>query len=399
MSEQKTDLGATQLKALTSTAIDAMATGARLKDDRVQGLEVRKNATGTSFLLYYRTRFGQVRRPKIGAYPTLSIAQARDIARGWLGQVAAGQDPSAEAVIARSAPDMNDLWARCEAEHYTQDTKWGREAKSMYTRFLKPKLGKTKVAAVAYGDISGVHAKMVKTPNAANRTLAIASRMLNLAERWGWRPTGSNPCQLVERHAETRRRRFATADEISRVGAALDKLLEMPANTGGVVFLYCLMFSGARPSEIARATPDMLEEVGDAAVLRIEKGKTGERAVYLPAQAVRALARLPKDRENLCGRVTVPRALWKAVLKEANINGLWARDLRRTFATVAMTNGVSSSQVGELLGHKSAQTTKVYAKLMEEGAHLAAAGVAARIEAMLANPLPLDVTEATDGAL
>lgn len=375
---------------LTSSSIDAMAPGARLKDDRVQGLEVRRHATGTSFLLYYRTRFGQPRRPKIGAYPTISLAQARDIARGWLGLVAAGRDPSEEATTARAAPDMDALWARCEAEHWTGEKKWHQEAKSMYERNLKPKVGKIKVSALSYADVQAVHAGLTNLPNTANRTLAVISKMMNLAERWEWRPLGTNPCQHVERFPERKRKRYAKQDEIPRLGAALDKLALDPANATGIAFLSVLLFAGPRPTEIGRATPDMVEPVGDAGVLRIDEGKTGERVVFLPVQAMRALARLPKDREKLCGRTTVPRALWKAALKEANIKGLWARDLRRTFSTVGLSKGAfTPGQMGELLGHKSAQTTKIYALLMEEAAHEAAAGCAGHIENMLtAEPTP-----------
>lgn len=373
---------------LTAPALNAMTPGQRLKDTLVQGLEVRCHPTGVSFLLYYRTRTGIPRRPKIGPYPTLSIAQARDIARGWLVQVAAGNDPAAEARADRSAPDMNALWARCEQEHYTQDKKWGVEAKAMYTRYLKGKLGTVKVAALTYDDMASIHASLRKQPNTGNRVVAVASKMLNLAERWGWRPLGSNPCRHVERHAERRRRRYAAPDEILQIGKALDDLAQNPDNASGIAFLSLLLFTGARPSEIERATPDMVEVAGDAGVLRIEKGKTGERAVYLPAQAMAALSRLPKERKNLCGRATVPRALWKAVLKATGIKGLWARDLRRTFATVGLTNGMSLSQLGELLGHKSSQTTKVYALLMEDGAHKAAAGVAGHLERLIAGPSP-----------
>jgi integrase len=369
---------------LTAPSLNAMKPGDRLKDTLVAGLEARRHPTGTSFLLYYRTRQGVARRPKIGSYPTISIAQARDIARGLLVQVAAGNDPMASREQERQEPTMALLWDRCEQEHWHQEQKWAREAKGIWLRVLAPKLAKTKVSALTYTDIQAIHATLSKTPNAANRALAVASKMLSLAERWGMRPPGSNPCALVQRFQEKKRRRYAAPDEILKIGSALDKLAANPEHATGIAFLSVLMFSGARPSEIERATPSQLEPApGGAAVLRIEKGKTGERAVYLPAQAVAALARLPKDREKLCGRATVPRRLWKAVLKESGVKGLWARDLRRTFATLALTNGVSLSQVGELLGHKSAQTTKVYALLMEDAAHKAAAGVAQSISALI----------------
>src|SRR6185312_15255944 len=287
---------------LTNTAIDALQPGQRLKDDRVPGLEVRANAGGKSFMLYYRTRTGIVRRPKVGNYPVLTLAAAREIARGLLAQVAAGGDPSRERQAQRDAPDLDALWARCEAEHYSQEKKWGRDAKSIYTRHLKKPLGRVKVNEIGVGDLKAIHAALAATPNEANRMIAVASKMLSLAEAWEYRPVGSNPCQAIARYPEKKRRRFATSEEIKRIGACLDKYAADPEHTSGVAFLALLMFSGARPSEIANGTPDMVERRGDAGVLRLEHGKTGERSVFLPPQAMRVLDRLPADRKTLSGR-------------------------------------------------------------------------------------------------
>jgi site-specific recombinase XerD len=46
-------------------------------------------------------------------------------------------------------------------------------------------------------------------------------------------------------------------------------------------------------------------------------------------------------------------------------------DLRRSFASVALSAGVDLHQVSQLLGHKSAQTRRAYAYLVEEAVALA----------------------------
>jgi hypothetical protein len=45
--------------------------------------------------------------------------------------------------------------------------------------------------------------------------------MFTLAERWGLRPDGSNPCRHVEKFAEKKRERMLSADELTRLGDAL----------------------------------------------------------------------------------------------------------------------------------------------------------------------------------
>jgi integrase len=55
---------------------------------------------------------------------------------------------------------------------------------------------------------------------------------------------------------------------------------------------------------------------------------------------------------------------------------------------VALSAGVDLHQVSQLLGHKSAQTTRAYAYLVEEAAHDAVALASRRMSEMLsAEPL------------
>jgi hypothetical protein len=50
-----------------------------LRDSEVPGFQCRVSPTGArTFFLYYRTRSGQVRRPKIGTFGDLTVDQARE---------------------------------------------------------------------------------------------------------------------------------------------------------------------------------------------------------------------------------------------------------------------------------------------------------------------------------
>ena len=48
--------------------------------------------------------------------------------------------------------------------------------------------------------------------------------MFNMAEVWGLRPDGSNPCLHVKRFKEEKRERFLSAEEFRRLGAVLDEI-------------------------------------------------------------------------------------------------------------------------------------------------------------------------------
>jgi integrase len=223
---------------------------------------------------------------------------------------------------------------------------------------------------------------LARTPRQANRALAVVSQMLNLAERWEFRPLNSNPCPRIPRYPEVARRRYATAEELRRLGAVLRTYaVDFPHE---VAFLRLLLYTGARPSELLRASKTCLETRPDGmGVLRIKEGKTGQRTVFLPHPAMRMLTCLSPFRTTLTGLTAMPTRLWNLIRHEAGCPDLWARDCRRTFATVGYSEGVPLEQMADILGHTDQQTTRVYARLMEDPAARAVAATAGTMERLL----------------
>src|SRR4029077_1641758 len=78
---------------------------------------------------------------------------------------------------------------------------------------ILPRLGSMKITSVTRADIGQLHHAMHETPGAANRTLALLSKMFNLAEKWGLRTNGSNPCRHVEKFRERKLERFLSVEE------------------------------------------------------------------------------------------------------------------------------------------------------------------------------------------
>lgn len=377
---------------MNNATIATTEPGQVLHDDKVKGLQLRAFPGRKSFYLYYRTRGSVERRPKIGDFGTFTLVQARDVARAILQRVAAGEDPGNQWSAAKGEPTVQELFDRVYEETWGRkpDADWSKEAKRLYTKHLKPTFGAAKVSAPTLDDVSRWYAKMAGTPTLANRCLSVLRRMFRRAERYGWRAAGTNPCLLdaEDKFKETSRGRFANQGDLAKLGPLLER--EAADNPTGVAFLLLLLYSGSRPRAIERVRWDELTVVeveGQRFGVLKFAGKTGAETVILPPQAMVVLDACPRTSGTITGR-KMPRKLWNRVRKEAGCPDLWARDLRRTFATVGLSHGQTSGAMGELLNHKSAQTTMIYAKLMDGARMAAAAGTADAIEGMLGKKPP-----------
>lgn len=358
---------------LSSSALAAAPIGATLRDKTISGLHARITPTGRKFFLYFRTKGGTERRPKLGEFPQMTVAQARQIAKDMLLEVAKGNDPMALRQVERVAPTVDELLDMYEKKHASR-RKAGAETMRSLRKSLGAMYGKRKARSITFNDIHEMHDSMAKHPYQANRVVAYASGMFALAELWEVRDKHTNPCEGIERFPEKKRRRYMAPDEAKAVADALDKRAK--ADPASVAFIYLLILTGARKSEVAGARWEWL----DGNVLQLPDSKTGAKPVYLPPPAMAVLADLPRTSGTLTG-IKDPKKLWASVRKEAKCPDLRLHDLRHSFASAALDAGYSLEQIGELLGHASTQTTKRYTHLVETTAHAAAARTATIVTA------------------
>lgn len=192
-----------------------------------------------------------------------------------------------------------------------------------------------------------------RTPAQANRVLAVLSAVYRLAQRWDRCET--NPVAGVPRAPEKPRNRYLDRRERRLLKHAVDQL-----SYGEKAFVLTLMYTGARPGELTSPwfRPGLSD---DCSVCELEDSKTGRRTIYLP-EKVRALAKLYCALWPSINTQTLTRRLRRA----SGIAGLRLYDLRHTFASAALAGGCTLEQIGQLLGHSQAQTTKRYAHLMPE---------------------------------
>lgn len=383
-------------RKLTVRLVESIAPGEQdtfIWDAEVPGFGLRVWPSGKRVFIYqYRTRHRQTRRPVIGQYGPMRPEQARRIARQWAAEVQRGGDPGGERREAGRAPTVSALAERYMAEHalVKKRPRSARSDESNLRNHVLPALGSKKAAAVTRADIAKLHHSMRNTPGAANRVLALLSKMFNLAERWELRPDGSNPCRHIDRYPERKFERFLSMEEIGRLGAALAEAkqaqTEMPS---AVAAIRLLIFTGCRLSEILTLRWDDVDT--DRSCLRLPDTKTGAKVVYLSPPALEVLNGIERQEGNpyvIVGRepgshLVNLRKPWYRIRNRAGLEGVRLHDLRHSFASVGVASGLSLPIIGALLGHSQPATTQRYAHLADDPLQQASAAIGQRIAAAM----------------
>lgn len=368
---------------LTPENARTMEPGSVLRDARVKGLQLRAFANSKTFYYQYRTKGGRVRRPKIGDYGSMTLEDARRVARELGVRVALGQDPVADWKAQRAEPTMAQLCERYLTDHARVHKKARsiEEDRRLIRRNILPAFGSRKISEVTRGDVIALHQGLSETPYGANRVLSLLSTIFSLAIHWEVLPRNNNPCAGVRRFREKARRRYMTPTEAVTVARLLEKYSTEYRQQ--VAFIYLLILTGARPDEIARAKWSDLRECNGSLVLDLDDSKTGARAIHMPQKLFELLREPQWVKDQTLTGIKSPRSLWKRIRDEAGCPDLRLYDLRHTFASMALKSGYNLAQIGELLGHSNAQTTKRYAHLIEEEAAAAAATTAGALENMM----------------
>lgn len=365
-----------------------------------------------TFAVRYRTgggRGGTIREPTIGTFGEITVDQAREIATQWLAAAGIGVDKGAERHAAREAPLMKDLFDRFVAEHVKPHKKASSavEDERMIRDYLKPTFGRTKVGELTRTEVAKFHAGLAEKPYRANRALAVLSKALNLAELWGMRPDGSNPCRHVKKYPEKARKRFLSPAELGRLGAVLRRAEQGelgPMMPSVIHAVRLLILTGMRSGEVLSLKWDWIDI--DAGRINLPDSKTGDKAVPLNAPALAVLNSIPRVDGNphvIIGGKTGAALVnlkdpWAAIRTEAKLDDVRIHDLRHSFAAIGAGSGASLHIIGGLLGHSQPQTTKRYAHLADDPLREASERIGGRIAGMMEQKQPAVVVDLRKGS-
>jgi integrase len=359
------------------------------------------------YLLYYRTLDGRERRPKIGVHGAITCDQARAVARRWLGEVAAGNDPSEEKQSRRKSATVRDLCQQFIDEHCKRRLKATtfKTYSSIIANHIIPLIGDLKIDRVRQADIErlmravedGDTRKVVKLgkqrvskvrggKGVANRNLTVLSKMFNFAESRELRARGSNPVRHVQHNPENPRERFLTNREFGNLAATLNQLEREGLEDARVInIIRFYLFTGMRRTEGLTLKWDHVDL--DERVLKLPDSKTGRKIVYLGTAAAEFLAKLPRLKDNPYvfygdepgGHFVAINKAWYRIRKAAGLHDVTLHDLRRSWGSVAARGGMSLLLIGKAMGHKTTKATEVYARISDDARRDAVEAITARV--------------------
>ena len=351
------------------------------------GLCVRPSGKKT-FLLKYRIGRGRravTKKHSLGSVPVVSVEAARLKAKNFLFVASQGIDPIKK--------DQESLTIKELCEQYIDRYAVLHKKKSSLVRdenlikgVIIPVFGKIRVADLNRSHLIKYHHSKKDTPIMANRFLALISTMMNLAEKWEYRPQNTNPCKYVDRYKEKKRQVYLSMDQLERVGQAM-RQLKNTESFYALSALKMLLVTGCRTSEILNLKREYVDIANNC--IHLPDSKTGARTIHLPPVAFDILNALPSEegfvfrspRENK--RLTTLRCLWKKICGITDLKDYRLHDLRHTYASFAVSGGFSLPIIAKMLGHAGIKTTERYAHLHQDPVNKAIDDVSLKIKKVM----------------
>ena len=356
-------------------------------DRELPGFGVRVYPSGSKVYVVQTRTSGKSKRVTLGRHGVISADQARRKAALTIARIKGGEPPEP---VRSDAVTVAELVQRYLKEHVAIHCKpsSGKMYRRAVGKFVLPAYGHLAVEDVGREHVSDLHYQLRDIPYQANRVLEIQSKIFNLAELWGLRREGGNPCRFVRKYKENKRERFLSEGEFRRLGEVLNEMEEEGAVSAyAAAAIRLLMLTGCRRNEIVELRWEDVDL--DAGELRLADGKTGARLVPLSPAAAAVLSGLPRMGDSpwvIPGRepgrhLADLQPPWERVRERAGLEDVRIHDLRHSFASRALALGESLPMIGKLLGHTQVQTTARYAHLARDSVKASASRIADSIGA------------------
>lgn len=333
-------------------------------DSKARGLCLAVYPNGTKSFLVYRKVRGKPERIPIGRFPDLTVEQARGRAQEVNSQIADGENPNDTRRAGRAEFTLGKLFEEYIKRHAKQHKKSWKRDQDQFDYYLSSWANR-KISTIERRDIAALHTRIGNDHGhyAANRLIALLHNLFAKAIIWElWERT--NPAHGIKRFVERSRERFLQSDELPRF---LESLAKEEDSTARDFFLLALT-TGARRSNVQAMRWEQINLT--RAVWEIPDTKNGlPQTIPLSPQALQVINSRERESEwvfpanSASGHLKEPSRAWRRIVKRAGLTNLRIHDLRRTLASWMAISGTSLAIIGKSLGHKTTQSTQVYARL------------------------------------
>jgi len=342
-------------------------------DSRQRGFLIEIRASGRkTYYQRFRDERGRERQFKIGRADIVTMEQARRKGRSVFARAILGEDSQRRREELRAIPTL-EAFVRDRYIPFvaTYKRSW-RTDETILRHHALPQLGKLALDEIKAEHIVDVVARMKAkglAASTANRVLVILRYIYNLAIKWRMPGIASNPTTGIELGPEIQRNRYLTKEEAQVLSAAIAN----DENRTAANAIMLLLLTGARRNEITQARWEHV--FWDERKLRVPISKSGKpRWISLSASAIGLLRSIPRCAGNdyifpapTTGRPSPSLWFpWKRIRDRAGLGDVRLHDLRHSFASFLVNEGVSLYVVQGLLGHANAKTTQRYAHLQSD---------------------------------
>jgi integrase len=341
-------------------------------DEKEKGLCLRVLSTGSKTFIFQKYIEGKIARIVIAPFPDITVDEARKRVQQIKGQLAEGKNPLKEKGKVATEKTFGEAYEMYMDRHVRVESKSSalkdieRQTKNVLSHWSHRFL-----SSITRYEMQDMHDRIGREHGIykANRALAYIRAIYNKMIDWGWE--GTNPAAKIQKFKEQKRDRFILHDELPKFMEAL----EMEPNRDMRDFFLMCLYTGARCGNVL----SMRWEDIDFSIneWRIPDTKNGEPVrIPLIEEALEILS----DRSCLkdssmawvfpgrgkSGHLEEPKKAWKRILDRAGLKNLRIHDLRRTLGSYQAIAGTSLTIIGKSLGHKSPQSTAIYARLSND---------------------------------
>lgn len=350
-------------------------------DAEVKGFHVIVTPSGrkTFYFRYYDAN-RKNQRIKIGVFGNITCDIAREISKSFAGDLAKGIDPKKEKEDSKSQAKETISFSHF-FDIFTKNYRLIHHKPStikvddyIIKLHIFPFFGDRNLNEINSKDVMEFKESLKHIPVTYNKSFAVIHKAFELSELWGYRPKNSNPCRGIQKYPEQKRERFLKIEELKRLEEILEDEEFLQLKSAYVLgAIKTLMYTGCRMSEIL--TLKWGDTYLNESYIHLKDSKTGERVVPLNEPAKKVLERLKQQPGNpyvFCsnthknGHIVNIEKAWQKIRKRADLNDVRIHDLRHSFASFAIKQGLDLYQVAKLLGHKNIRTTTRYAHLARE---------------------------------